>query len=185
MGNASRRAKTGQQQPAPAPRRNVPPASSNAAVPTMAVQTRWFDQLIPNTVTMATATNANESQLGVGSRYDNLGLDYSLRNFIKGSSGIYTTYDQYKFKRLVVMAFWLSCCHRRTNTCNMLCWLRWRRSCWLGYYVSTHQHQNGRLKSLQTAGYACLMGTTWKLCHLWNGFTKQYDPKPQCLVGSC
>jgi len=78
--------------------------SMNNAVPSMIVRSRQFDLLVPYTFLTTVSTAPDESQLGVGSRFINVGLDFALRNFIRGSSGIYTSFDQYKFAEIEVMA---------------------------------------------------------------------------------
>lgn len=91
--------------PAPPPRRKAAPRQGmNNPVPRMTIQPRNFDQLIPETIILSLSGAPEDSQLGVGSYYANVGIDYSLRNFITGSSGLFTTMDQYRFQEIEIWA---------------------------------------------------------------------------------
>jgi hypothetical protein len=81
------------------------PSIGGGAVPRMTVVKRDFLRLIPSTHVLSQATLSGESQLGVGSYFVNIGEDYALRNFLPGTSGLFTTWDQYRFERLEVLVF--------------------------------------------------------------------------------
>lgn len=83
--------------------RNVPGFNqSSAANPPITY--RNLQSLIPYTAVLTTATSNPQSMLGIGTNFDSIGLEYSLRLFLTSTSGLVTTFDQYRFEMIEVFA---------------------------------------------------------------------------------